>query len=456
MADTGNLSADLKHMLLDLRQMKSFCEHPLIIKEAKGVYLTDIEGKRYIDGISGIYVVNIGHGNEYVIEALRRQQERVCFVAPMHAVADISIEYAKRLTTITPDPLNTVKLLSGGSEATETAMKFSRQYHRQTGNPFKYKVIANYRGFHGATLGALSASGLGGPRKSVFGPFLEGFVHIPPPTCFRCPYKATYPGCDILCAQMLGQVIEGEGAESVAAFIMEPIGNTGGIVTPPQEYFDVVRKTCTKYGVTLIFDEIITGMGRTGNWFAAQTYNTEPDILCTGKGLGSGYAPLAAAIMSDDMYFGAFWGEEEQDVHFAHGHTFAGNPISAAIGLAALEVIEREGLIQKGQELGDHIRRRLEQEVRALGILGEVRGKGCLVGVEFVEDMSSGKPFAPERRFGKCVERRLIENGLILRCDPDWIAFGPPFVMTIEQADEMIEVFIDSVREELESGASAR
>ena len=452
MANDGSVKQDARHILLDLRQMKTFCERPLIIREAKGVYLTDVDGKRYIDGLSGIYVVNIGHGNEYVMEALRKQQERVSFVAPMHGVADISIRYAKRLTTVTPGKLNIVKLLSGGSEATETAMKFTRQYHRQTGNPYKYKVIANYRGFHGATLGALSASGLGGPRKSVFGPFLEGFVHIQPPTCFRCPYRLSYPGCDVLCARMLETTIRGEGEESVGAFIMEPIGNTGGIVTPPQEYFDIVRDTCTKYKVILIFDEIITGMGRTGSWFGAQTFNTEPDILCAGKGLGSGYAPLAATIVNDEMYFEAFWGEEEQNIHFAHGHTFSGNPVSAAVGLAALEVIEREGLIAKGRVLGDHIRTRVAEQMRALGVLGEVRGKGCLVGVEFVRDMETREPFPPERRFGKRVERRLMEEGLILRCDPDWIAFGPPFIMTVDQADEMIDMFVRCVKKELEEG----
>jgi len=197
MADDVMAPEMLKHLVLDLQQMKSFCEHPVVMERAEGIYLHDVTGKRYIDGVSGIYVVNIGHGNKHVLEAMRKQQGRVSFVAPLHAVSDISVRYATRLAALTPGDLNTLKLLSGGSEATESAIKFARQYHRQSGNPHKYKIIGCYKGFHGGTLGAMSASGLGGPRKSVFGPFLSGFVHMMPPTCFTCPYEKTKIGCGL-------------------------------------------------------------------------------------------------------------------------------------------------------------------------------------------------------------------------------------------------------------------
>lgn len=449
MTPPSELKGSMHHIILDLRQMKSFCENPLIIERAQGIYLTDVNGKRYMDGISGIFVVNIGHGNQHVIEAIRKQQERVSFVAPLHAVADTAVRYARRLAEITPGELNTMKLVSGGSEATETAMKFARQYHRQRGNPYKYKFIAVYKGFHGGTMGALSATGLGGPRKSVFGPFLEGFVHIPPPHCFRCPYGLTRDDCDCLCARMLEYTIEREGPESVAGFIIEPISNTGGIITPPPEYHALIRQICTKHNVLLIYDEIITGMGRTGNWFAAQTFGTTPDLLCAGKGLSSGYAPLAATAIRDDLYYSAFWGEDDANIQFAHGHTYAGNPISCAAGLAVIEVVERDNLLANGQKIGDHIRQRLRKEVAELGVLGEVRGKGCLTAVEFVEDMVTNRPFPPERKFGKQVERRLVNAGLILRCDPDWIAFGPPLITTLEQADEMVDIFIKCLNDEI-------
>lgn len=449
MTIADGVKRDVRHLILDLRQMKSFCEKPVIISSAKGIYLTDINGKRYLDGISGIYVVNIGHGNEFVIEAIRRQQERISFVAPLHAVADTTVQYVKKLGEITSSGLNVFKLVSGGSEATETAMKFTRQYHRQNGHPLKYKVISLYKGFHGGTLGALSATGLGGPRKNVFGPFLEGFIHLPPPTCFRCPYYQSYPSCHCLCARMLENIIKDEGPESVGAFIIEPIGNTGGIVTPPPEYLPIIREICTRYNVLLIFDEIITGMGRTGNWFAAQTFNTIPDLLCMGKGMASGYAPLAGVAIREDLYYSTFWGEDDANIQFAHGHTFGGNPISSAAGMAVIEVIKKQNLIDNGQKVGDYIRQRVKKEMAELGILGEVRGKGCLIGVEFVEDMKSMRPFPAERCFGKGVERRLLEAGLILRCDPNWIAFGPPLITTLEQADEMMDIFVKCVRQEI-------
>jgi adenosylmethionine-8-amino-7-oxononanoate aminotransferase len=454
MSNTNARAEGLKHLVLDLRQMKSFCEKPLVIEKARGIYLYDGDGRRYIDGISGIYVVNVGHGDKRILEAIRRQQERVSFVAPLHAVADISIEYGSRLAALMPGNLHTFKLVSGGSEATETALKFARQYHRQHGSPFKYKIVSNYKGFHGATMGALSATGLGGQRKTVFGPFMEGFIHMAPPTCFRCPYRLSHPGCGVLCAEMLDTVLKNEGPESVAAFIVEPIGNTGGIVTPPKEYFSILRRICSAHDVLLIFDEVITGMGRTGNWFAAQTFETTPDIMCLGKGMSGGYAPLAAAVFDDDLYFSAFWGEDSDNNFFSHGHTFGGNPISAAAGLATLEVIEKDKLIANGARIGQYIREAVDKGVKALGVLGEVRGKGCLVGVEFVQDMAGRTPFPAERRFGKCVERRLLDAGLILRCDPDWIAFGPPLTTTMAQAEEMVDVFLACVRAELENGAA--
>jgi adenosylmethionine-8-amino-7-oxononanoate aminotransferase len=454
MSNTKALAEDLKHLVLDLRQMKTFCEKPLVIEKAEGIYLYDCSGRRYIDGISGIYVVNVGHGEQRVLDAIRRQQERVSFVAPLHAVADVSIEYGARLAALMPGTLHTFKLVSGGSEATESALKFARQYHRQHGNPSKYKIVSNYKGFHGATMGALSASGLGGPRKSVFGPFLDGFVHMAPPTCFRCPYRLSHPGCGMLCAEMLDTVLKSEGAESVAAFIVEPIGNTGGIVTPPKEYFSVLRRICSAHDVLLIFDEVITGMGRTGNWFAAQTFETTPDILCCGKGMGGGYAPLAAAAFDDALYFSAFWGEDSDNNFFSHGHTFGGNPIAAAAGLAVIDVMEKDHLIANGVRVGQRIRDRVEKGVRDLGVLGEVRGKGCLIGVEFVQDVARRTPFPAERKFGKRVERRLLEAGLILRCDPDWIAFGPPLTTTTAQADEMVDIFLACVRAEIENGSA--
>lgn len=438
--------------MLDLRQMKTFCERPLIMERGEGIYCFDIEGRRYIEGVSGIYVTNIGHGNRQVIEAIRRQQDRICFAGPLHSVSDTAIRYAARLARIAPPGMGSVKLMSGGSEATESALKFARQYHVNTGNPGKYKVISNYTGYHGGTMGAMSATGLGWPRKTPFAPFLSGYVQIPAPNCFRPPYGLDSDTYARTCGRILEHTIQQEGPETVAAFIVEPVSNTGGIVVPPIEYLRQVRETCTKHNVLLIFDEVITGMGRTGEWFAAQTFDVTPDILCCGKGMASGYAPLSAMIARDDLYRRGFWGDEGENPGFSHGHTFGANPISAAAGLAVIDVIEQENLIERGRTVGAHIRARLSKEIAALGILGEVRGVGALSCVEFVEDTNTRRSFPETRRFGKRVEERMRDAGLLLRCDPNWIAFAPPLIMTLEQADEMLDIFVRCVHDELKTG----
>jgi adenosylmethionine-8-amino-7-oxononanoate aminotransferase len=302
-------------------------------------------------------------------------------------------------------------------------------------------------------MGSLSASGLTWPRKIPFAPFLSGFVQIPGPNCYHPPYGLDPNTYAQVCGKILEHTIMHEGPETVSAFIVEPVSNTGGLVVPPPDYLRSVRDTCTKHNVLLIFDEIITGMGRTGEWFASQTFDVVPDIMCCGKGLASGYAPLSAMIVLDDLYMDGFWNDESVNPGFSSGHTFGGNPISTAAGMAVIDVIQRDQLMEQGSAVGQHIRNLLASEVAAIGVLGEVRGVGALSCVEFVQDMRLMKPFPKERKFGKCVERRLREAGLLLRCDPDWIAFAPPFIMTIDQADEMLEIFFRCVRDELRAGA---
>ena len=445
--DIEQLKTDVQHLMLDLQQMKAFCAKPLIIQDGEGIHVTDIDGKRYFDAVSGIYVAGLGHRHPRMIQAIQQQHERIAFVAPLHGVSDTTIRYGKKLAEVTPEGMNTIKLLSGGSEVTESALKFARQYHRQTGNPQKYKVIGNYTSYHGATLGAMSMTGLGGPRKDIYGPFLEGFIHLPPPKSFQLPGGSDWT--DLQTADLLEYVIEQEGPDSVAACIMEPISNTGGIIVPSVHYFERVREICTKYNVLLIYDEIINGMGRTGNWFAAQTFGVAPDILCIGKGLSSGYAPLSAMIVRDDLYREAFWGELEENIQFFHGHTYGGNPISAAAGIAVIDTIRENDLMTQGSQVGEHIRDQLRKNVADLGILGDVRGAGALSCVEFVQNMGTMQPFPDERRFGKRIERRLLDAGVITRCDPHWIAFAPPLIATIEQADQIIEIFIQCLRDEL-------
>ncbi len=436
----------LRRLVLDLRQMETFIEAPLVIRKAQGVWYEEIDGRKILDGISGIFVVNAGHGNRRIIEAVKAQLDTMTFAPPLHATSPPAIELARRLSEVTPEDLNTVKLLSGGSEATEAAMKLARQYHRQTGRPGKFKVISRYQGYHGATMGALSATGTR-RRKTMFEPTLHGFLHVHPPTCYRCPYEKSLPDCEVFCARTVEDLIEMEGPETIAALILEPVGNTGGIIMPPPGYLSELRDICTRHDILLIYDEIITGFGRTGSMFAAQTFDTTPDILCMGKGMSSGYVPLAGIAFRDTIA-AAFLGKEEDEVEFSHGHTYGGNPLAAAAGLANLAEIEERDLCTRSRDMGVYLRQRLGQ-LREFGIVGDIRGCGLLAGVEFVKDPDTRAPFDPSVKFGVEVGRAALERGLLTRFDPNWIALAPPLVITREETDLMLDMLWDSVRETL-------
>jgi adenosylmethionine-8-amino-7-oxononanoate aminotransferase len=414
---------------------------------ADGVHYWDVHGKRYLDALSGIYVVSVGHNNRRVIDALHRQLDTLCFSPPMHGTNPVAVQLANLLAELAPGDLSAVKFQCGGAEVTEAAIKLARQYHRLTGHPGKYKVISRYLSWHGSTLGALSASGLKG-RKTVNEPLAPGFVHVFPPTCYRCPFGKSYPSCDITCATLVGQVIEMEDPETVAAIMVEPIGHTGGIIDPPPEYLPILRDVCDRYQILLIFDEIITGAGRTGHLFAAETFGVVPDVLCTAKGLSGGYAPLSAMICTRRLA-DAFWGPASSNPGFVEGHTFEGNPLSCAAGIAVLrEIIDRD-LCGNARTQGARLRAGFERLARKHGVVGDIRGKGLLQGVEFVQDPASKKPFAPEVGFGVRVGRRALANGLLCRFDPNWIAFGPPLVATADHIDEMVDLLDRSMTEVL-------
>src|SRR3954471_9149094 len=428
-------------------QMAEWSKAPLLMAKADGVWYWDTTGKRYLDAPSGIYTVSVGHNNRRVIEAIRQQLDTLHFSPPMHGSNPVAVQLANVLAELTPGDLNTVKFQCGGSEVVEAAIKLARQYHKLTGHPGKYKVISRYQSWHGSTIGALSASGLKS-RKTVNEPLAPGFIHVFPPTCYRCPFGKSYPSCEITCATLVEQVIQMEDPATVAAIMVEPIGHTGGIIDPPPEYLHLLREICDRYNVLLIFDEIITGAGRTGNLFAAETFGVVPDVLCTAKGLSGGYAPLSAMICRRGIA-DAFWGPLAENPGFVEGHTFEGNPISCAVGIAVLrEVLERD-LCGNARRQGERLRAGFERLAEKYGVIGDVRGKGLLMGVEFVEDVATKRPFAPEVGFGVRVGRRALANGLLCRFDPNWLAFGPPLVTTAEQLDEMLAILDRSMGEAL-------
>lgn len=441
--DQQTTGVDALRQIFVRSQMTEFVESPFVINRADGVYFWDVHGKQYLDALSGIYVASVGHNNRRVIDAITKQMGELSFAPPMHGTNPAAIRLANRLVELAPGDMAAVKLLSGGSEATEAAIKMARQYHKLTGQATRYKIISRYESWHGSTMGSLSASGLAS-RRAVNEPLAPGFIHVFPPTCNRCPFGKSYPGCDLTCASIIGRIIEMEGPETVAAVMLEPIGHTGGVIDPPDEYLPQLREICDRYGVLLIFDEVITGIGRTGNMFAAETFGVQPDLICLGKGISGGYAPLAA-LMCRKHIADVFWGDPAVNPGFVEGHTFEGNPIASVAGLAVLDEIVQRDLIGNARRMGERLRAGFER-LRRHRIVGPIRGKGLFLGFDLVADADNRRLDPP---LGQAIGRRALANGLLTRFDPHWIAVGPPLVVEPQHIDEIIEKLDRSIEEVL-------
>src|SRR5580692_2032485 len=368
-------------------QMAEWSRAPLVMARADGVHYWDVHGKRYLDALSGIYVVSVGHNNRRVIEALRKQLDTLCFSPPMHGTNPMAVQLATLLAELAPGDLSAVKFQCGGAEVTEAAIKLARQYHKLTGAPGKYKIISRYLSWHGSTLGALSASGLKS-RKTVNEPLAPGFLHVFPPTCYRCPFGKSYPDCGITCATLVNSVVEMEDPSTIAAIMVEPIGHTGGIIDPPPEYLKILREVCDRHNILLIFDEIITGMGRTGHLFAADTFGVLPDVICTAKGLSGGFAPLSAMIVRKPIA-DAFWGPIDKNPGFVEGHTFEGGPVACAAGIAIIQEILERDLCGNSRVQGARLRSGFERIAKKYGVIGDIRGKGLFQAIEFVSDLKT-------------------------------------------------------------------
>lgn len=447
MAGTMNITEReaqlLKRTFLDYRQTNEFLLDPLILSKAEGLYYWDTAGKRYFDGIGGIFVATLGHRHPRIVAAMKKQMERLTFAPPLHGISDVTLDFVEKLGTVTPANLNLIKPLSGGSESIEAALKLVRQFYKQTGNPGKYKFISRYFGYHGGTFGGMAASGTG-PRKTKFEPQMAGFLKVWPPNYFRDQFS-DWAECNRFCARLFEDVIINEDPDTIAGIIVEPIGNTGGIITPTAEYYEILREICNTHNVMLIYDEVITGFGRTGAMFAAQAYGVIPDIICSGKGVSSGMIPLGTMMAREDMG-DAFMGEAEDDVQFAHGHTFAGNPLACAAGIAVVSEIIENDLAGNAATMGDYLAEKLEG-LRSYGVVREVRGMGLLRGVELVRDTQTNAPF-PE--LGAALKKTALRNGLILRIDPSWFAVCPALNVQKNDIDELCDLVEKSLSDALE------
>ncbi len=421
---------------------------PVVITRGEGPYVFNKRGKRYINGLSSLWNVAIGLGREELVETATRQMRELAYASCFRQVHPRAMELAAKLVEITGGRYGHVYLASNGSEAVEAALKMARQYHRQSPDPRehgRYKIFSLKDSYHGVSYGALSTSG--GEADSVkFGPLVPGFLQIDPPYCFRCPYgKDGYPGCGLPCAFALEKAIHAEGAETVAAFIMEPIMGVLGIIEPPEEYYRRVGEICRRYGLLFIVDEVTTGFGRTGKLFASEDWEPEPDILCLGKAISSGYLPLAATLATNAIYR-RFKGRGNQ---FDHGSTASGHPVCAAVGLKNIEIILRERLPENAARVGDYLKNRLMSLAEKHGSIGDVRGSGLMLGIELVKDRDVKTPLAEGETFNIVLDSALL--GLLLYYRGNVLGLFPPLIIDKDIADGIMEI----LEKAIDTGLSA-
>jgi adenosylmethionine-8-amino-7-oxononanoate aminotransferase len=423
-----------QHLWLHFTRMGAFAdaEVPIIVR-GEGPYVYDEHGNRYLDGLSGLFCSNAGHGRTELGEAAARQIEELDFTTLWSYAHPRAIELVARIATLTPGDLNRVFFTSGGSEAVESALKLARAYHQRSGNPRKTKFITREIAYHGTTLGALAATGIPALRTD-FEPLVPGGTHVPNTNSYHWP-----PDRDPLwAAEKIEEKIVFEGPETVAAVILEPLQNAGGCIPPQEGYFQRVREICDRYDVLLIADEVICSWGRLGHWFGCQRYDFIPDLITTAKALTSAYAPMGALIASDRIAEPFMHGTEM----FTHGFTFAGHPVAAAIALANLDVFEREDLCGNVLRNEGDFRSMLES-MRDIPIVGDVRGAGYFQAIELVKDQETKEGFSDEESeelLRGFLSGELYRRGLICRADDRGdpvIQLAPPLVCGAEHWEEI-------------------
>jgi adenosylmethionine-8-amino-7-oxononanoate aminotransferase len=414
----------------------------IVIERAEGCYLYDTQGKRYLDALAALYCVNIGYGPwPEIAEAAAHQLRTLPFFTNWVGFAtQPSLDLADKLTELVPIEVGRVFFVNGGSDANEAALKMARQYHRLRGEPTRYKFLGRQSAYHGTTFGALSVNGSPGLR-SEFEPLLQGTLHAPMPYRYRCPYCGDEPACTLRCADEIDALIRSEGPETVAAVLLEPMQNSGGSIEPPEGYYDRVREVCDEHGVLLIADEVINGFGRLGEWFGSTKYGIEPDLMTMAKGITSAYAPLGAVVASPKVVEPFF---REGTTAFTHGITFGGHPVSCAIALANIAIMEREDLVGHVRRHEGEFRSRCEALADEHPMVGEVRGAGFFYSLELVKDKATKETFTPAER-DQLIKGFLLprtrELGVYMRFDDraaTCAQFSPPLVAGPREMDEMV------------------
>jgi adenosylmethionine-8-amino-7-oxononanoate aminotransferase len=442
------MSSATDHLWLHFTRMSTYADKPpAIIERGEGAYIWDSNGKRYLDALSGLFVVQAGHGRREIAEAMRKQAEKLEYFPIWGYAHPGAIELADRLAALAPGRLNKVFFSSGGAESVETAWKLAKQYFKLTGKPMKTKVISRNIAYHGVTQGALSITGLPG-YKQDFEPLVPGSIRVPNTNFYRAPAFVAddEKAFGQWAANRVEEAILAEGPDTVAAVFVEPVQNSGGCFPPPPGYFDRLREICDTYDVLLVSDEVICAYGRLGTMFGSAKFGYEPDIITSAKGLTSGYSPLGAAIISDKLYEPFATGENV----FGHGYTWGGHPVSCAAALANLDVFEKEDLLGNVLRNENAFRRTLEK-LLDLPIVGDVRGDGYFYGIELVKDKATKETFTgeeSERILRGIMSPTLFENGLYCRADDRGdpvVQVAPPLVSGQAEFDFMEQVLRDAL-----------
>ena len=426
--------AALDHLWMHNRSWTADAEsgRPPIIVSGDGIHVTDAEGREWIDVNGGYMCVNIGYGRTELADAMRDQMSKLIYF-PQGSTTEPLVNLAAKLDEITPGGLTRSWPVTGGSEANETAIKIARAYHRRRGESGRYKIISRRGSYHGA-LGATMWLGGDGGRED-YEPAFPGMLYAPQPDSYNSPIPGeTDAQTAARCAQAVEDLIKFHGPSSIAAVIAEPVSSSMGAAVPGDEYWPMLRQICDRYGVILIADEVITGFGRTGTMFAMEHWNVTPDIMTMAKGITSSYVPLANAIVTDevaDVFAGS-------DNIFRQALTFGGHPVTAAVALKNIEIMETEGLVDNSAAVGAHILERLNDLADEHPMIGNVRGRGLLMGVELVADRDTKTRFPKDVQLGNRLSDAFESENLILRCGDDRIGIGPSLCITHEEADELV------------------
>ncbi len=428
-------------------------DSPLAVaKKAKGVWIEDADGRQYLDASGGPVLVNVGHGRNEIAKAVYDQIIRCDYVHGTMFTTSVVEDLARTLAEYSPQGIDRFYFLSTGAEAVETAIKLARQIQIDSGRPERFKLISRWKSYHGLTLGALSAMGRTYFRVP-FAPLLTEVVHIPPPYCLRCSYGLTYPQCGLRCAFALEETIQNLGPDIVSAFLAETVsGATLASYPPPPGYFKIIREICDKYNVLLILDEVMSGLGRTGRWFASEHYDVVPDIVTLGKGLSGGVAALSA-VGIQARYFDAI---KKGTGNFVHGGTYSHHAVAAAAGLATMDILKREKLVERVDRYGKILGEKLKKQIGASPFVGDIRGIGFMWGIEFVKNKKTLEPFSRKDKVAERLWEALFARGIITYkstglagIDGDALMVAPPFIIEEKEIDLVIDNISQVIEETL-------